>query len=261
MPRVEVIREQHEAPEYAQRLARLAGGVNRFGQPNYRWCWGWSRLSWIGGEFQELTEGGRTWKRTLGLRQCPKYEPYNRWHLERWLPPEAYGSPRVWWLTTMEVYGTGLAARVIPALGPYPSMGDWEQSLVLDEPCPRCVKLKRADKCEHRRFQQLTCEIAFRAARAIEYCRNLDEEKRRAAIEKRESWEALQDDKAIDEVLGSDPAVIPQARRQYLDNVITPQLEKAMVNAEKKKHAGFHPTGYKASIEPNRPFALKTFKK
>jgi hypothetical protein len=245
MPNVEVLREQHDPPEYAQRLATLAGGLNR------------SRLAWIGGEFQELTESGRTWKRTVELRLAPKYEPYARWHLERWLPPEAYGSPRVWWLTTMEVYGTGLAAQVVPALGPYPSQGDWEHSLVLDEPCAHCVRLKRADKCEHRKFCQLTCEIAFRAARAIEYSRNLDEQKRRDAIDKREAWEALQDDQAIDEVLGADPAAIPHARRQYLDNVITPQLEKAMVAAAKKRHEGFHPTGYKASIEPNRPFLLK----
>ena len=46
-----VIRETHEAPAEVARELLLAGGVNRFGDANYRAVWGWSRLDWgeVGG--------------------------------------------------------------------------------------------------------------------------------------------------------------------------------------------------------------------
>src|SRR5260370_27479979 len=64
------------------------------------------------------------------LRFEPKYPQLNRWHIERWLPPEAYGSPRFWHQQTLEVCG----ARSIPALGPYPSRGDYQHLFTLKSP-------------------------------------------------------------------------------------------------------------------------------
>ncbi len=50
---IRVVRETYETPEsVAQRLER-AGGRNRFGEANYRAVWGWNRLAWIGGKFEE----------------------------------------------------------------------------------------------------------------------------------------------------------------------------------------------------------------
>lgn len=263
--KIEVLREHHEAPDYAQRLALLAGGLNRFGQPNYRWCWGWSRLSMIGGEFINRTPDGKVWSRFVGMREVPKYEPYARWHLESWVPAETYGSPRMWALTTRETVYGGTTPVSVAALGAYPQFGDWEHVLTLDQPCARCIRLKLHQKCEHRTFQQLTCEIAFRMARALEFSRSLDEAKRREGIRKREEWEALQDDKAIDEVLGADPVQIPQRRKLYLENCIVPKLEKAMVNAAKRKQQGYNPTqSYKTSIggiDLHRPHVVKQLTK
>ena len=52
-PQIFVIRETHEAPESVARALELAGGKNPFGEPNYRAVWGWNRLAWIGGKFEE----------------------------------------------------------------------------------------------------------------------------------------------------------------------------------------------------------------
>jgi hypothetical protein len=36
------------------------------------------------------------------LRPKPKYPAVNRWHIEKWLPPEDYGPPRGWYTQTVE---------------------------------------------------------------------------------------------------------------------------------------------------------------
>jgi len=73
----------------------LAGGCNRYGEANYRAVWGWNRLAWIGGKFEERDPAtGSLLREVVELRQEPKYAAVNRWHIERWVPPEVYGSPR-----------------------------------------------------------------------------------------------------------------------------------------------------------------------
>ena len=42
----------------AARALALAGGRNRFGEPNYRAVWGWSRLDWIGGKWEDRDASG-----------------------------------------------------------------------------------------------------------------------------------------------------------------------------------------------------------
>ncbi|MFZ0967906.1 MAG: hypothetical protein WAN13_06495, partial [Candidatus Acidiferrales bacterium] len=93
---IRVIRETHDTPPaIAERLAR-AGGWNRFGEPNFRVVWGWSRLSWIGGRWTDRDAHGNIIRSTIELRRVPKYLPFDRWHIERWVSPEIYGSPNVW---------------------------------------------------------------------------------------------------------------------------------------------------------------------
>jgi hypothetical protein len=174
---VSVIRETHETPEaVAQRLAR-AGGVNRFGESNYRAVWGWNRLAWIGGNFEERDpETGSLLREVAELRQEPKYPAVNRWHIERWVPPEVYGSPRAWYALTVEIAD----GRSIPALGPYPSRGDYEHCFTLAGP--------RGE------FVQLTPTIAEHIARAIEWSRCQPRVSRRHAIDER----AHRDDREFD---------------------------------------------------------------
>lgn len=245
--KVRILREQHEAPEWAQRLLILAGGTNRFGKPNYRWVWGWSRLTWIGGMWTDWNPTGGVLRQAFELRQVPAHEPHDRWHLEKWIPPEVYGSPRMWALTTRESYG----GRSLDALGPYPQFGEYEHSLTLDEPCRACIRKGQAQNCDHRGFAQLTPEIAFRMARALEFSRKYTETERRDAVEKCHQRDAMQDDKAIDEILGSDPGMIDKNRKQYLDRVIAPQMEWAVAKAHQRKQQGYRTApGYKVSAGP-----------
>ena len=148
---IQVLRETHDVPEGVARSLELAGGINRFREPNYRAVWGWNRLAWIGGKFEERDPvTGALLREVVELRQEPKYAAVNRWHIEKWLPPETYGSPRAWWVQTIEVEG----GRSIPALGPYPARGEYEHCFTLEGPSGE--------------FLQLTPTVAEHIARAIE---------------------------------------------------------------------------------------------
>lgn len=138
---IKVVRETHEAPVNVQERLTRAGGLNRFGEPNYRAVWGWNRLTPIGGKWED---NGR-----VEIRMEPKYPQFNRWHIEKWLPPESYGSPAMWDLTTKE--------HGVLALGPYPSRGEYEHCLTLEGP--------------NGEFIQLTPLVAEHIARAIEFSR------------------------------------------------------------------------------------------
>ena len=134
---IRVIRETHEAPRHVVEALRLAGGINRFGEPNYRAVWGWNRLAWIGGKWEDRDAAGRLIREVAELRLEPKYTPQNRWHIERWVPPEAYGSPDQWYAQTLEIEN----GRNIPALGPYPSRGEYEHCFTLEGPRGEFIQL------------------------------------------------------------------------------------------------------------------------
>lgn len=158
----------HDTPEsVAQRLAR-AGGVNRFGEANYRAVWGWNRLAWIGGKFEERDPAtGALLREVVELRREPKYPAVNRWHIERWVPPEAYGSPRAWHAQTAETEN----GRRVPALGPYPSRGEYEHCFTLQGP--------------RGQFIQLTPALAEHIARAIEWSRRQPATARKEKLDER----------------------------------------------------------------------------
>jgi hypothetical protein len=150
---IRVIRETHETPENVAQRLELAGGRNRFGEPNYRSVWGWNRLAWIGGKFEDRDENGVLLRERIELRKEPKYPAVNRWHIERWVPPEVYGSPRAWHAQTNEIAN----GQIVAALGPYPSRGEYEHCFTLETPTGE--------------FIQLTPTVAEHIARAIEYSR------------------------------------------------------------------------------------------
>src|SRR6266446_6868936 len=150
---IRVVRETYETPADVARELALVGGGNRFGEPNYRAVWGWSRLDWIGGKWEDRDAGGKLLREVIEVRLEPKYVPHNRWHIERWLPSENYGSPEQWHAETIEIEN----GRSIPALGPYPSRGEYEHCFTLEGP--------RGE------FVQLTPAVARQIARAIEFSR------------------------------------------------------------------------------------------
>ena len=184
---IRILRETHEAPEEVTHELALAGGYNRFGESNYRAVWGWSRLDWIGGKWEDRDpSNGALLRELVELRHEPKYVPHNRWHIERWMPPESYGSPSDWYMRTLEVE----SGRNIPALGPYPSRGDWEHCFTLEGPSGE--------------FVQLTPAAARHIARAIETSRGAPRVKRREALEERVRRESREYDSYAEAVLVGD---------------------------------------------------------
>ena len=180
---IQVLRETQDVPPEVARDLSLAGGCNRFGEPNYRAVWGWSRLDWIGGKWEDRDAEGKLLREVFELRLEPKYVPHNRWHIERWLSPESYGSPDQWHAETIEVE----RGRSIPALGPYPSRGEYEHCFTLEGP--------RGE------FVQLTPSVARQVARAIEASRSLPRAKQREALENRARRQEREYDNYADQVL------------------------------------------------------------
>ncbi len=166
---IQVLREMKQAPREIQERVARAGGVNRYGEPNFRVVWGWSRLTWIGGRWTDRDRSGNIVREVIELRELPKYTPHDRWHIERWVPPEAYGSPEEWYQRTLETEG----GIVIPALGPYPARGEYEHSFTLEGPRGEFISLDAA-----------ACDAIVRA---IEWSRACAPSDRRAAITARES--------------------------------------------------------------------------
>ena len=165
---IRVGRERYETPESVAERLKGAGGVNRYGEANYRVVWGWNRLNWIGGKFEDRNEQGSLVREVVELRQEPKYPQVNRWHVERWVAPEAYGSPRAWYAQTVE-RNDGIS---VPALGPYPERGEYEHCFTLEGPGGE--------------FVQLTPTIVERVARAVEWSRGVGRAEQRAGLYERE---------------------------------------------------------------------------
>ncbi len=192
-----VLRETHDTPAYVARALRLAGGINRFGRPNFRAVWGWNRLCWIGGKWEDRDATGQLLKEAVELRLEPKYWPAERWHIERWCPAEMYGSPAQWYAQTLEVEN----GRSIPALGPYPQRGEYELAFTLTGP--------RGE------FVQLTPSVAEYVARAIEFSRGLPSLRRRQALDERNRREERDFDAWALEVL-DDTCPAPRDSRSPL---------------------------------------------
>lgn len=180
---IRVVRETHEAPEPLQRQVARAGGLNRFGEPNYRVVWGWSRLSLIGGKWADYDAHGNLLAERIEMREVPKYLPTNRWHLERWMPPESYGSPKQWYAQTIE-REDGI---LIPALGPYPRRGEYEHCFTLQSP--------------HGEFLGLTPAACEHIVRAVEFSRTQNAWLMKLALRKREEDEAKAWDARADAIL------------------------------------------------------------
>lgn len=182
-PLIRVTREIHDAPEAVrERLAR-AGGLNRFGEPNFRVVWGGARLAWVGGRWTDRDAQGNVIRERVELRRVPKYLPIDRWHVERWMPPETYGAPAVWRAQTVE---TENGVRV-PALGPYPSRGEYEH----------CFTLQGANG----EFIPLSPAACDAVVHAIEWARTQGPPARRAALDARELRRTRNWDRMADEVL------------------------------------------------------------
>jgi hypothetical protein len=103
---VKIVREVHDVNPAVESILLREGGLNRFGEPNFRAVWTNTRLEWVKGDFD-----------SLHLR--PKYEhKLDRWCIERFRGPETYAN------------GTWDESE----LGPFPTRGDYEASLFIETP-------------------------------------------------------------------------------------------------------------------------------
>jgi hypothetical protein len=178
---IQVLREIHDAPAAIQERVARAGGANRYGEPNFRVVWGGARLAWIGGRWTDRDAHGNVQREAIELRRVPKYIPENRWHIERWMPPESYGSPDDWRAQTTEVED-GIR---VAALGPYPARGEYEHCFTL-----------QTDRGE---FLPLSAAACDWIVCAIEWSRRQPRRANRNALATRESlrsrdWERTADD-------------------------------------------------------------------
>ena len=180
---IHVIRETHEAPAAIQERVARAGGTNRYGEANFRVVWGGSRLAWIGGRWVDRDAHGNTLRETIEMRRVPKYLPVDRWHIERWTPAEAYGSPEQWYAQTIEVED-GIR---IAALGPYPARGEYEHCFTLESTSGEFIPLSAA--------------AADWVVRAVEWARRQPRRAVRSAIAAREQRREENWDRAVDDIL------------------------------------------------------------
>jgi hypothetical protein len=126
-------------PEYNARLREI-GGVNRFGENNWRLIWGETATEIVGGRWRIPT--GKT-EMTIGrngqlvnVPVCSEVDEYREvlkygdatWVLERWFPPEEYGSEERYYRENADPSGSGLCL-----LGPYPDQGYYESCYKLTD--------------------------------------------------------------------------------------------------------------------------------
>jgi hypothetical protein len=135
--------EKRDTPQWAtDRVAKL-GGNNRFGEPMFRIVWGANRFHAVGGKFKKVVmvdvddsvpiigEPKRQVPIVLEVmeeRQLLKYFPA-RWWLEKWCPPELYGSSEEWY----EAIAEAKANEMPYDASDYPSRGDYEATTFLGQ--------------------------------------------------------------------------------------------------------------------------------
>jgi|SRR5580700_1787418 hypothetical protein len=106
--------ERLQCPDdYAQRITD-AGGLNKFGEPNFRICWGMSEIFRAGGVWEPLDGAYYRGYRDLLLvnEAC--------WALLQWQPAERFGLPGSYYFQNLDE-GTGLQT-----LGEFPFHGRYE---------------------------------------------------------------------------------------------------------------------------------------
>ncbi len=140
---IELLKEwTRRAPKELERRLVLAGGTNLFDRPNFRLIWASGRLEWQGGRWNDFDEQENRIRSVVAVRHVPRYEPFEGWIVEKWVPPETYGTRENWNRQFTELID-GIAVQT---LGPYPSEGDYEEIFRLAAPltptiCDALVRL------------------------------------------------------------------------------------------------------------------------
>lgn len=101
--------------EYQERVTHV-GGINRYGEPNFKIVWGEAHVSRAGGYWEQE---GFTGYRDVYLNDTPC------WLLLEWHDPVEYGSPTLWYMDNYDE-ATGLQT-----LGEFPYKGKYEVLFIL----------------------------------------------------------------------------------------------------------------------------------
>lgn len=208
-------REKYEAPQELQDRIASVGGWNIFGQPNFRAVWGWSRLTWIGGNWDDHDNNGCLVRRVKELRHVPKYTPFDRWHLEKWMPPSFYGSPAEWEIQTYDQ-----EEQFPMTLGPYPSRGEYEHVFTIQNPDGT--------------FLQLDPTVCEMVVRAVEHSRKYLPADRNKALYDREERKRKAQDADTDALLSDEEPkqhgghLIELPRKQPAPLISLPSLDQTI---------------------------------
>lgn len=131
--------DQRPTPQWATDRLIEIGGINRYGDPNFRAVWGGSRTQKVGGRFTDVLDG-KVFE-VVAVRELLKYHPF-RWHLEKWIAPEKYGSCEQWYQSTWN------DVDQIHTCDSYPERGDYEHVFYLAQ-CPHIYQDEAAFLAQH----------------------------------------------------------------------------------------------------------------
>lgn len=122
---------KREPPDWVTKRLTQVGGTNPYGKPNFRIIWGGNRTHTVTARFHDSIEvenkdGNKVGVLTelIDTRTLLKYHPF-RWHLERWCPPDTYGTEEEWFRNTWD---PDIERHT---MGAYPVHGDYEHVFFL----------------------------------------------------------------------------------------------------------------------------------
>jgi hypothetical protein len=80
--------ESYATPAWAEEYLTRLGGLNPYGEPNFRAIWSENRLDWICGKWTDTDESGEiVLREVIEARFVPKYWVIkDRWLIEQWYP-------------------------------------------------------------------------------------------------------------------------------------------------------------------------------
>lgn len=142
---MDTVIEKREIPAWVQHILTRKGGLNPYGEPVFRVIWGGNRYYKVGGIFKTVIEVTDSDGKKVGvvtqrpeMRTMLKYHPH-RYHLERWLGPEFYGTSEEWYRNSWD------EECQMHVMGAYPEKGDYEHVFYLGQ-CPH-MKPEDTDWC------------------------------------------------------------------------------------------------------------------
>lgn len=116
-----------EPPADVVRWLRSYGGVNRFGDPNYRLVWSGNATTYRTKQWVEKDDHGNFVRRVYDSRECLKYthpSVEERFVLEAWRDPlDIDFGDRAAWRKKYTKFENG---RLVEPLGDFPSRGDYQ---------------------------------------------------------------------------------------------------------------------------------------